>query len=138
MKATIHPAVFLSGAIVFCALWLTFRPEAPLIPTVSAPSRVAQVAPPTISLDASILERYAGHYEGRADFTVELSLKDGRLYAQSPGVMVPMEMLATSEIEFFLKGSPEILLKFRLDSRGAVLGFDASTPYGPLTLDRAR
>jgi hypothetical protein len=138
MKATIHPALFLSGAILFCALWLTFRPELPPMSTVSGPGRVAPVTRATISLDTAILERYAGHYEGRADFTVDLSMKDGRLYAQSPGVMVPMEMLATSEIEFFLKQSPEVSLKFRFDSRGTVLGFDADTPYGPLTLDRAR
>jgi len=138
MKATIHPAVFLSGAIVFCGLWLTFRPEVPPLATPRAPARVAPVPRPTISLDAVLLERYVGHYEGRADFFVDLSLKDGRLYAESPGVTVPFEMLATSENEFFLKESPEVSVRFRLDSRGEVLGFDAATPYGPVILDRAR
>jgi hypothetical protein len=47
--------------------------------------------------------------------------------------MVPFEMLATSELDFFLKESPEIGVKFRLDGRGSVLGFNADTPYGPLT-----
>jgi hypothetical protein len=135
MRITIHPAVFLSGALVFCALWLSLGPEPP--PIATAPRRSAQPARASIELDAAILERYAGRYEGRADFTVDLSLKDGRLYAQSPGT-VPFEMLATSETEFFLKQSPDFDVKFRLDGRGAVIGFDAATPYGPVSVDRAR
>ena len=136
MKATIHPAVFLSGCIAFCALWLSLVPvEPPPVPT--GVRRSAQPARATIELDTTLLERYVGRYEGRGGFTVDLSLKDGRLYAQSPGI-VPFEMLATSEIEFFLKESPDIDVKFRLDGRGTVTGFDAATPYGPLTLDRTR
>jgi len=138
MKVTIHPAVFLSGALVFCALWLWWQPVQPSIETAtSAQRRSAQPARASIKLEAAILERYVGHYEGRADFTVDLSMKDGRLYAQSPAT-VPFEMLATSEIDFFLKESPDVGVKFRLDGRGAVIGFDATTPYGPLSVDRAR
>jgi len=137
MRITIHPAVFLSGALVFCALWLSLGPEPPPIATPSASRRSVQPARASIELDVAILERYAGRYEGRADFTVDLSMKDGRLYAQSPGT-VPFEMLATSEIEFYLKESPDIDVKFRFDGRGTVLGFDAATPYGPVSVDRAR
>jgi hypothetical protein len=136
MKATIHPAVFLSACMVFCALWLSFVPvEAP--PAPAGVRRSAQSAGTTIKLDAAVLERYVGHYEGRADFIVDLSIRDGRLYAKSPAI-VPFEMLATSEIEFFLKESPDVRVQFRVDGRGAVTGFDAATPYGPVTLDRAR
>ena len=136
MKATIHPAVFLSGAIVFCALWLSLVPvESP--PAPAGVRRSAQPARTTIKLDTAVLERYAGRYEGRANFTVDLTIKDGRLYAQSPGT-VPFEMVATSETEFFLKESPDMRATFRLDGRGAVTGFDAATPYGPLSLERAR
>ncbi len=136
MKATIHPAVFLLGCIVFCVLWLSLvRVESP--PAPAGVRRDAQPARTSITLDAAILERYVGHYEGRADFTVDLSIKEGRLYAQSPAT-VPFEMLATSESEFFLKESPDIKVKFRLDGRGAVAGFDAATPYGPVRLDRTR
>ena len=135
MKATIHPAVFLAGCIAFCALWLSVvQVEPPPVP--AGVRRSAQPSRATIELDAAILERYVGRYEGRGGFMVDLSLKDGRLHAQSPGI-VPFEMLATSEIEFFLKQSPDIEVKFRLDGRGTVTGFDAATPYGPLTLDRA-
>jgi hypothetical protein len=137
MKATIHPAVFLSGCILFCAVWLSLVPvESP--PAPPGVRRSAQPARTSIELDAALLERYVGHYEGRADFTVDLTMKDGRLYAQSPGIVMPFEMLATSELEFFLKESPDIDVKFRLDGRGTVLGFDATTPYGPVSLDRAR
>jgi hypothetical protein len=136
MKATIHPAVFLSGCIVFCALWLSLVPVE-LPPAPAGVRRSAQPARTAIKLDAAILERYVGRYEGRADFTVDLSIKDGRLYAKSPAT-VPFEMLATSEIEFFLKESPEVDVKFRVDGRGAVTGFDAATPYGPISLERGR
>ena len=136
MKATIHPALFLSGCILFCALWLSLVPvESPPVP--AGVRRSAQPARTTIKLDTAILERYVGHYAGRADFTVDLSLKDGSLYAQSPGT-VPFEMLATSETEFFLKQSPDIDVRFRFDGRGTVLGFDAATPYGPVSVNRAR
>jgi hypothetical protein len=138
MRVAIHPAVFLSGAIVFCALWLWVEPVQPPLENMTTIRRDARTERESIKLDAAILERYVGHYEGRADFTVDVSMKDGRLYAQqSPGI-VPLEMLATPELEFFLKQSPDILVKFRVDRRGEVTGFDAATPYGPLRLDRAR
>jgi hypothetical protein len=136
MKATIHPAVFLLGCIAFCALWLSVVPVEPP-PVPPGVRRSAQPVRATIKLDTATLERYVGRYEGRGGFTVDIRIKDGRLYAQSPTI-APFEMLATSELEFFLKESPNIDLKFRLDSRGAVLGFDAATPYGPLSLDRSR
>ena len=99
--------------------------------------RSAQPARTTIQLDTAILERYVGHYEGRADFTVDLSMKDGRLYAQSPATVAVRDAGDVRD-EFFLKESPDIHVKFRLDRRGAVTGFDASTPYGPVSLDRER
>jgi hypothetical protein len=136
MKATIHPALFLLGCVGFCALWLSVVPVEPP-PVPAGVRRSAQPARATIKLDAATLERYVGRYEGRGGFTVDLRIKDGRLYAHSPTI-VPFEMLATSELEFFLKESPDIEVKFRLDGRGAVLGFDAATPYGPLSLHRAR
>jgi Domain of unknown function (DUF3471) len=136
VKATIHPAVFLTGCIAFCAFWLSLVPvEPPPVPL--GVRRSAQPARASVQLNTTALERYVGHYLGRGDFTVEMSIKDGRLYAQSPGI-IQFEMLATSEIEFFLKESPDVDVKFRLDSRGAVTGFDAATPYGPISLDRAR
>jgi hypothetical protein len=123
---------------MFCALWLWLVPVQPEIPAAIGPRRNVQAARTSIELDAAILERYVGHYEGRADFTVDVSMKNGHLHAQSPGVSVPFEMLATSQSEFFLKNSPDIDVKFRVDRTGAVTGFDATTPYGPVTLDRAR
>ena len=137
MTRTIPPAVFLSGAIVFCALWLWVQPEGPWIETAGAPRGDVRPSRTSIKIDPSLLERYAGHYVGRADFSLDLTLKDGRLYAKSPAT-VSFEMLATSETEFFLKESPEIDVTFRLDGRGGVAGFDAATPYGPLSLKRTR
>jgi len=137
MKRTLHPAAFLSGSVVFCALWLWIQPEEPSFATANAPRSSAHTSRNAITIDAAILERYVGHYKGRADFTVDLTTKDGRLYGKSTA-MVPFEMLATSETEFFLKESPDIGITFRLDARGAVAGFDATTPYGPMSVKRTR
>jgi hypothetical protein len=137
MRAVIHPAAFLSGCLVFCALWLWLEPVPPPFENMTTTRRDARTPQESIALDTAILERYAGHYAGRAGFTVELSLKNGRLFAGSPA-FVTMELLATSDVEFFLKESPDVLVRFRIDRRGAVAGFDAATPYGPMRLDRER
>jgi hypothetical protein len=137
MRATIHPAVFLAGCIALCALWLSLVPvERPTAPP-GVRRNATQPTRATVELDKAILERYVGRYVGRGDFTVDMSLKDGRLYAQSPGT-IQFEMLATSETEFFLKETTGIDIEFRLDGGGEVTGVDADTPYGPLSLDRAR
>jgi hypothetical protein len=139
MRLAIHPAVFLGGAIVLCSVWLALRPPLPAMPAAPAPRgapRPARVERPTITLDTATLERYAGKYAGRADLVVELTLKDGRLFAQSPGVLVPFEMLAVSETEFFLKGL-DVDVKFRVED-GVVKGFVATTEFGVLFVDRVR
>jgi hypothetical protein len=137
MKATIHPAVFLLGCLAFCALWLSFVPVEPP-PVPPGIRRNVQPQRASIKLDAAVLERYAGHYVGRGDNTADLSVKDGRLYIESAAIAWPWEMLPTSEAEFFLKESPDIDVKFRVDGSGTVTGFDAATPYGPMSFKRAR
>ncbi len=139
MRLAIHPSVLLGGAIVLCSVWLWLRPEVPPVattPTARGNPRPARVEPASITLDTATLERYVGKYEGRANFTVELRLDKGRLFAQAPGVMVPFEMLATSETEFFLKGMP-VELKFRVED-GIVEGFVANTEFGVMIVDRVR
>ena len=140
MRLAIHPAVFLGGAIVLCALWLWLRPALPppevRAPTARGAPRPTPVERPSITLDAATLERYVGKYAGRENFTVDLTLKNGHLFAESPGVMVPFEMLATSETKFFLKGI-DIDITFRVEG-GVVKGFTANTEFGLIAMDRAR
>jgi Domain of unknown function (DUF3471) len=137
MRQAIHPAVFLGGAVLLCAAWLWLEPWGPAdtVPTGRAPRPVlAQRA--TIELDPAVLERYAGEYRGRAGFTVELTLKDGKLFAQSRDT-VPFEMRATSATEFFLPGAG-IDVTFRLAPDGAVKGFVAATDFGIIEVSRVR
>jgi hypothetical protein len=138
MRLAIHPSVFLGGAVVLCALWLWLRPPLPdaIAPTPSSAPRQARVERSSISLDAATLERYVGTYEGRQNFTVELTLNNGHLFAQSPDVTVPFEMLATSETEFFLKDAG-VDVEFRIEN-GVVKGFAANTEFGVVLMERVR
>ena len=135
MKATIHPAVFLSGCIVFCALWLSLVPVEPP-PVPAGVRRSAQPERATITLDTAILERFAGTYEGRGGFTVDLTVKEGKLLGLAQGT-VPFELGSTSETEFFIK-SMGYDVEFDVADDGTVRGFAASTEYGLIEVKRVR
>jgi hypothetical protein len=139
MRLAIHPSVFLATAILLCAFWLWLRPPLPHAETATAVNgipRPARAARPSITLDSATLERYVGKYEGRQNFTAEVTLKNGRLFVESPGVLVPLEMLATSTTEFFLDGGG-VDVKFRVDN-GVVKGFAANTEFGVVLMERVR
>jgi hypothetical protein len=139
MIPKLHPAVFLGAVIVLCAAWLWARPAVSVIePVARGRPPPALVEPASIELDAAILERYAGKYEGRAGFTVDLALKDGKLLAQSDGTAY-FELRATSETEFFLMGpiAPVgVDIEFDVARDGRVRGFAASTEYGLIEVKR--
>lgn len=138
MKLNVHAAVFLVGALLFSCLWLWLRPPLPSPDTAGASraSRPARAQRSSITLDATTLERYVGRYAGRGGFTAELTLKNGRLFAQSSGG-TPFELTAASKTEFFIKGA-DVDVKFRLDDGGRVEGFVADTEFGVLYADRVR
>jgi hypothetical protein len=103
--------------------------------------RPALVVPASIELGTGILERYVGKYEGRGGFTVDLSLKDGKLLAHAGAF--PYELRATSETEFFLMvpGSlnpPGVDVEFDVARDGTVRGFAASTELGLIEVERVR
>jgi hypothetical protein len=138
VKLRIHPAAFLLGALLFSSLWLWLRSPLPSVGTADVPrsSRPGPVQRSSITLDVATLERYVGRYEGRGGFTADLTLKNGRLFAQSGGT-APFELLATSKTEFFLKGA-DVDVKFRLGDGGRVEGFVAETEFGVVYADRVR
>ena len=145
MRQTFHPALFLGAVILLCTAWLWARPPEPVIERLARSSpRPAIVEPASIALDTAILERYAGKYEGRGGFTVDLTLKNGRLLVQSVGTMpsIAMELSATSETEFFLKGangvSPGVDIEFDVARDGTVRGFAANTEFGLIEVNRVR
>jgi hypothetical protein len=141
MLPKFHPSVFLGAVILLCTAWLWARPPASAIETVArrAP-RPGLVVPESIKLDAAILERYAGKYEGRGGFTVDVLVKDGRLLAQSDGALpVPFELRARSETEFFLMGPSAPIgvdVEFDVARDGTVRGFAANTEYGIIEVKR--
>jgi len=135
-----HPAVFLGAVILVCTAWLWARPPVTAVatPTRSTPRPVV-VEPASIELDTAILERYAGKYEGRGGFTVDLTLKSGKLLVAGT---IPYELRATSETEFFLKiqgaSLPGVDVKFDVARDGTVRGFAASTEFGLIEAKRVR
>jgi hypothetical protein len=146
MRETIHPSMFLGTVIVLCAVWLWARPPEPVVERLARSSpRPALVEPESIELDSAVLERYAGKYQGRDGFTVDLALKGGRLFAQSVGTMptIPFEMRPTSQTHFFLQGpygSPSIGVDIEFDVArdGTVRGLAARTEFGLIEVKRVR
>jgi hypothetical protein len=145
MRQTFHPAMFLGAAILLCTAWLWIRPAVPVVPTFarSDAPRPAIVERAAIALDTAILERYTGRYEGRGGFTIDLTLKDGKLFAQSTDTMpsIPFEMRATSQTEFFLQGPGAPIgvdVQFDVARDGTVRGFAADTEYGVIEVKRVR
>jgi hypothetical protein len=137
-----HPAVFLSAVILLCSAWLWARPPVTTLEiTTRRTPRPALVVPASIKLDAAILERYTGKYEGRGGFTIDLVLKDGKLVARAGAV--PYELRATSETQFFLMvpGSPNppgVDVEFDVARGGGVRGFAAYTEFGLIRMKRVR
>ena len=146
MRETFHPALFLGAVILLCAAWLWAKPPEPVVERLARSSpRPARLEPASIALDTAILERYAGRYEGREGFAVDLTFKDGKLFAQSVGAMpsILMELRATSETEFFLKGPNAnapvgVDIEFDVARDGTVRGFAADTELGVIEVKRVR
>jgi hypothetical protein len=145
MNQTFHPAMFLGTVILLCTAWLWARPPEPVVQTLArggAP-RPAVVARTSITLDTAILDRYAGQYAGRGGFTVDLTLKDGKLFAQSAGTIgtILYEMRPTSQTEFFLQGPGAPIgvdVEFDVAGDGTVRGFAAKTEFGLIEAKRVR
>jgi hypothetical protein len=140
-----HPAVFLGAVVLLCSAWLWARPPVSAVPTIARSTpRPALVVPASIALDAVILERYAGKYEGRAGFTIDVTLRDGKLLAQSVGTIpsMPFELRAKSETEFFLIAPgatiPGVDVEFDVARDGTVRGFAANTEFGVIEVERVR
>lgn len=139
-----HPAVFLAAVILLCTVWLWVRPPVAAIETITRSTpRPAVVEPASIELATAILERYVGKYEGRGGFTIDLTLKDGKLLAQSADTIpsIPYELRAKSETKFFLKipgapGLPGVDIEFDVARDGAVRGFAANTEFGVIEVKR--
>lgn len=140
MKPIVHPGIFLGAVILLCTAWLSVRPPAAPTPTIArgAPRPVV-VNPASIELDRAILERYAGKYEGRGDFTVDVTLRDGKLFLEGEGSIptAQFELAATSDTEFFLKGMG-VDIEFDVARDGTVRGFAADTEYGVIEVTRVR
>jgi hypothetical protein len=144
VRHTFHPAIFLGAVIVLCAGWLWARPPVSVVETINRGGpRPAIVEPASIELDTAVLARYAGQYEGRGGFTIDLTLKDGKLFAQSAGTMpsIRFELRPTSQTEFFLKGPGApvgVDIEFDVARDGTVRGFAANTEFGVIEVERVR
>ena len=146
MRPTFHPGLFLGAVILLCTAWLAARPPEPVVERLARNSpRPAVIEPASIELDTAILERYVGKYEGRGGFTIDLTLKNGKLLAQSAGTIpsIPYELRATTETDFFLMvpggpAPPGVDIEFDVARDGTVRGFSASTEFGLIEVKRVR
>ena len=145
MRQTFHPALFLGAVILLCTAWLWARPPEPVVERLARSTpRPAIAEPASIELDVAILQRYAGKYEGRGGFAIDLTLKDGKLFAQSVGAIpsISFELRATSETEFFLKSPGPapvgVDIEFDVARDGTVRGFAANTELGLIEVNRVR
>jgi hypothetical protein len=149
MLPKFHPAAFLGAVILICSVWLWVRPPVSAIETAvrGGTPRAARIVPASIELDGAILERYLGKYEGRGGFTVDLSMKDGKLLAHAGAF--PYELRATAETKFFLMvpsslssvpgGAPAgVDVEFDVARDGTVRGFAANTEFGLIEMKRVR
>lgn len=71
-----------------------------------------------VQVDPKVLEDYVGDYQLSAEFSVTISTKEGRLFAQGTG-QPAFELFAETESEFFLK-DVQALLRFVRDEQGEV------------------
>jgi aminopeptidase N len=75
---------------------------------------------PSISLDAKILEDYAGQYELSHDFIITITHSNGHLYAENAGQQ-RVEIFAESSDVFFFK-AVDAQITFTRDENGKVTG----------------
>jgi hypothetical protein len=137
MKPLFHPALFLGAVIVLCTAWLLARPPPAAATLVAdAPRRPARVEPAFIELNGAFLARYAGRYEGRRGYSLDLVVRGNQLFANTPALLVA-ELHPTAETEFYLKGLG-YQLKFDVAADGTVRGFATNTEYGLIEMTRVR
>jgi hypothetical protein len=71
-----------------------------------------------VQVDATILEDYVGEYELTPEFTIAVTARDGRIFAQGTG-QPAFELFAKTDSQFFLKDVPASLT-FVKDDQGKV------------------
>ena len=82
-----------------------------------------RVDPPSITLPASYLRKFAGIYRLKdSEPTYTLTLVDGKLIGGRTGG-APSEWNAETREVFFIKGDPRIRKIFQYDANGEVVGF---------------
>jgi CubicO group peptidase (beta-lactamase class C family) len=73
-----------------------------------------------VQVDSRILEQYVGSYQLAPDFSLDITLEDGHLYAQPPGED-KLEIFPKSEAGFFLPAA-DVELTFTKNAEGVVDG----------------
>lgn len=81
-----------------------------------------EVAAPreAIAVDPEVLETYLGRYQLTPEFTIEITLDDGALFARATG-QSPLRMEAATSTRFFLR-AVDAEIEFTLDDAGRVTG----------------
>ncbi len=115
-----HAAVALVSVAVLLAFWLQYS-ESSQYTTLSK-----SISRQKVSIDPDTLSDYVGTYQLRSDFVVEVTVLNGKLFAQGTQQQ-RVEFHPASESVFFNDITP-LLLKFERDDEGIVRRFLALEP----------
>lgn len=77
------------------------------------------------------LKQFEGVF-GDKPLSVEVSLRNNKLFLISPGMGGETELIPDKKLKFNLKGLPEHYIQFRLDDAGKVIEFIFTHPLGSL------
>ena len=90
----------------------------------------------SIKVDPKVLGDYVGEYRLSPEFTVSISARDGRLFAQGTG-QPPFELFAETDSKFFLKDI-QASLSFVKDEQGRVTHLILSQGGGEVTAKKIK
>ncbi len=105
--------------VVVLSNWAHFRPAdiARMVARIYLADKL--VTPPSVQVDAAILQKYVGKYELRPQLVLDITLENGGLRIQATG-QPKFTLTAKSETDFNLEEIEGVSITFNRDEKGEV------------------